>query len=179
VTTIGQRAFAVCDNLTAAIFSGNAPSMGMNVFEYAPAGFRVYYPTGATGYDVEPWTGFARQDYSISEGPAWSDTDESILYPDWYASPWYGWFYRTADFGGWVYSSAQGWQYMWDGSTTDSVYLYDNATASWWWTCADFWPLFFNYADASWYIYQDGTVTPARSFFSYKTSGVVGESALP
>lgn len=48
VTTIGDRAFDACDgftiSLTHAMFLGNPPTMGYNVFGDAPQGFVVIYP---------------------------------------------------------------------------------------------------------------------------------------
>ena len=178
VTAIGDCAFNSCSSLTAAIFHGNAPTMGSEVFTNAASDFNIYFPTGATGYDVSPWTSFTTHVYTLTAGPAWSDSFESIFYPDWYESTWYGWIYQAADFDGWIYSSTQGWQYVSDGNTADSVYVYDIGTGSWLWTSDAFWPYFYDYADNSWYCFVEGT-TPSRSFYSYKTASLVSESAMP
>jgi hypothetical protein len=107
----------------------------------------------------------------------WARCNESST-EDRYDSPWYGWFYKSADTGDWVCGDINGWQYVWDTANAGSVYLYDSGTASWWWTCADFWPYFYDFADGSWCFYYSG-VCPSRRFYNFKTNSVVNESGMP
>ncbi len=55
VTSIGNYAFGNCQ-LTSAVFMGNAPTMGANVFESNTGTFAVYYFKGATGFNSPIWT---------------------------------------------------------------------------------------------------------------------------
>jgi hypothetical protein len=67
VTSIGVTAFQGCENLTSALFLGNAPTMGGNVFVYATSGFTVYYHNGATGFTSPTWTPDANDSYPAVE----------------------------------------------------------------------------------------------------------------
>jgi hypothetical protein len=117
--------------------------------------------TGTLTYDI-PW---ARANQSSSAG--------------WYKSPWYGWFCQTPDMQGWIYSPKQDWQYVWGGSTDSSVYIYDMGTASWWWTCASFWPNFYDYTDGGWYLYYGDGASPKRWFYNSTKGVYVKESDMP
>jgi len=44
VTSIGRKAFFSCNGLTSVHFIGNAPVMGLGVFDATATGFTVYYP---------------------------------------------------------------------------------------------------------------------------------------
>ena len=58
VTSIGNFAFYGCTSLASATFQGtSAPSMGSGVFE-GDSSLTIHVPSGATGYDVSPWTGW-------------------------------------------------------------------------------------------------------------------------
>jgi hypothetical protein len=48
-------AFAYCTGLTNAYFSGNAPSMGSNVFQNCSSNFTVCYTAGSTGFTTPTW----------------------------------------------------------------------------------------------------------------------------
>ena len=64
VTSIGQTAFDDCNKLMIAIFMGNAPTMGWNVFAFTASGFKVYYYNGATGFNTPTWTDSSGDQYS-------------------------------------------------------------------------------------------------------------------
>ena len=81
----------------------------------------------------------------------------------WYAS-WYGWFYNDNCTRRWIWHVAQGWQYVWEGSTPGSAWFWDDATASWWWSNRDTYPWLYHYPDGKWYLYRSGTA-PARLFW--------------
>jgi autotransporter-associated beta strand protein len=59
VASIGDRAFSGCTALKKTSFTGNAPTMGMDVFTNAASGFTVYYFGSATGFSGPPWDGYA------------------------------------------------------------------------------------------------------------------------
>ncbi len=84
----------------------------------------------------------------------------------WNHSLWYGWFYTRDDFAGWIYHQFHGWQYVYEGSVDASSYVWDAATASWWWTAWQCYPFFYRYEGAKWHCYDKGT-TPGRSFWVY------------
>jgi hypothetical protein len=44
--------------LTKAYFSGNAPSLGINVFKYCASNFSICYTAGATGFTTPLWNGY-------------------------------------------------------------------------------------------------------------------------
>ncbi len=66
VTSMGEQAFFNCVMLAEARFLGNAPVVGTSPFGQAASGFTVYHSSGATGYDVPPWTDYA-QGISVSD----------------------------------------------------------------------------------------------------------------
>ena len=70
VTTIGDVAFSGLDyygsketNMTQAVFLGNAPSMGKNVFYYTAVDFKIYYPDDKTGYTTSAWDDYSAMSY--------------------------------------------------------------------------------------------------------------------
>jgi hypothetical protein len=58
VISLSDFALGSCALLKRAIFLGGAPSMGMEVFQNAPAGFHVYYFNGAAGFSSPTWFGY-------------------------------------------------------------------------------------------------------------------------
>jgi autotransporter-associated beta strand protein len=58
VTSIGTQAFQSCSYLINARFSGNAPTMGSNVFSSTASGFTVYYYDNRTGFTTPTWNGY-------------------------------------------------------------------------------------------------------------------------
>ena len=58
VTSIGNYAFSSCSAMTAALFLGNAPTMGTNVFDGTASGFKVYYLNGSIGFTSPSWKGY-------------------------------------------------------------------------------------------------------------------------
>ncbi len=65
VTYIGDTAFFGCENLNDAYFYGNAPAMGMSVFDWCGDWFAVYYIEGKLGFS-DPW-----YDYSAYGMEGW------------------------------------------------------------------------------------------------------------
>jgi hypothetical protein len=75
VEDIGDRAFAKCGGLRSAVFRGNAPKMGKDVFHGTSAGFSVRYMEGGFGYTTPTWHGYPCQviprsifDYKVAGG---------------------------------------------------------------------------------------------------------------
>ncbi len=58
ITSIGNSAFAWSRNLASAIFLGNAPTMGSNVFGSTAAGFTIRTTSTATGFTYPTWSGY-------------------------------------------------------------------------------------------------------------------------
>ena len=59
VARISLGAFFDCSRLTNAIFLGNAPQMGDDVFDYSASGFIVYYLKDKTGFTSPKWNGYS------------------------------------------------------------------------------------------------------------------------
>ncbi len=115
----------------------------------------------------------------------------------WYKSSWYGSFHtqwccqkeRSVDFGmaesdtGWIWHAAHGWQYVYPGSTASATWLWDCATASWWYTSSSVYPAMYRLTVAegvwggAWYYYMGGSM-PEREFWDYAADAKVPESAL-
>ncbi len=58
VINIGHRSFEYCSSLDQARFLGNAPTMGIGVFNAAASGFTVNYFDGAVGFTKPTWNGY-------------------------------------------------------------------------------------------------------------------------
>jgi len=66
VTSMGDYAVALCGNLASAVFLGNAPMMGVGVFDYDAGGFTVFYDKGATGFTSPTWTDSSGDTYAAA-----------------------------------------------------------------------------------------------------------------
>jgi len=111
------------------------------------------------------------------DGPSWAEAYESINSNNWYKSAWYGCFYSDASWENWIYQSSHGWQYVISANDSE-LYIWDNASQSWWFVNTTWYPYMYDYTTSSWYYYIDGTA-PNRNFWSYSTNSIVGESLLP
>jgi hypothetical protein len=125
----------------------------------------VAYCYKVAAYDVAGNVSDLSSPWSVDSSLGWSDFENAGSGDGWYDS-WYGWFYNSDDFGGWIYSSVHGYQYVWDGSTTGSMYLWDSTSGAWWWTCEAFYPALYDYKSAKWYCYWKGA-GDARIFWDY------------
>jgi T5SS/PEP-CTERM-associated repeat protein len=83
----------------------------------------------------------------------------------WYHSSWGGWFYRGLDYGSWVWSAVNGWQYVADLGDR-KVAVWDDAARSWCYTGEGVWPYVYLYDTGSWLYYCGGTA-PERTFWSW------------
>jgi autotransporter-associated beta strand protein len=104
----------------------------------------------------------------------WSDCGAPT--EGWNDSSWYGLFYSDASLGNWIYHSNHGWQYVFDAGDS-KVNIYDSATGNWWFTSESVYPYVYDYSAGTWLFYVGGE-TPNRTFWSYKSNGVVSESSL-
>lgn len=77
VASIGYNAFANCSNLFEAEFLGNAPSMETGVFDGTATWFSVKYYTGATGFTVPTWMGYASTEATFPI--LYTDTGNGII----------------------------------------------------------------------------------------------------
>lgn len=66
VTNIGAYAFIYCYPLQRAIFQGNAPMMGIRVFDSAASGFKIYFMAGTAGFTVPSWNNYPTSLVSLS-----------------------------------------------------------------------------------------------------------------
>jgi T5SS/PEP-CTERM-associated repeat protein len=113
----------------------------------------------------------------------WADVNWDIGSNGWYDSAFFGWFYTTYAYDGWIWHCNHGWQYIYSSSTTDGVYLWDCATASWWYTSQTCYPFIFQFTysngiwGGAWYDFMGGS-TPNRKFWDYATNGEISESAI-
>jgi T5SS/PEP-CTERM-associated repeat protein len=89
----------------------------------------------------------------------------------WYHSSWGGWFYRGLDYGSWVWSTVNGWQYVADLGDR-RVAVWDDASQSWCYTGEGVWPYVYLYGTGSWLYYNGGTA-PERTFWSWANDAYV------
>jgi T5SS/PEP-CTERM-associated repeat protein len=115
----------------------------------------------------------------------------------WYKSSWYGSFYTqwccqnpmavkpatVESDTGWIWHGAHGWQYVYPGSTASATWLWDCATASWWYTDSTAYPAMYQLTvqgdvwGGAWYYFMGGGM-PDREFWDYAADAKVPESAL-
>ncbi len=115
----------------------------------------------------------------------------------WYKSSWYGTFFTqwccqnplTVETGmdradtEWIWHGAHGWQYVYPESTASATWLWDCATASWWYTDSTVYPAMYRLTVAegvwggAWYYFMGGSM-PDREFWDYAADAKVPESAL-
>jgi T5SS/PEP-CTERM-associated repeat protein len=146
------------------------------------------------GYDIEG--GFT----VLTGGDQYVDTAWALptqVSGQWYKSSWYGSFHtqwcaqmeRSIDFGmaesgtGWIWHAAHGWQYVYPASTASATWVWDCATASWWYSNSSVYPAMYQLKVESgvwggaWYYYMGGSM-PEREFWDYAADAKVPESAL-
>jgi T5SS/PEP-CTERM-associated repeat protein len=149
---------------------------------YVPAAYSdltvTYCETEAEGKAATAHGSFAGYDglagFTVATAGAskvnllWAKPD---YYKDgWYCS-WYGWFATNYNWGdGWIAHADHGWQWMYSGSTPEHAYLWDCATASWWYTDAASYPWMYDYTLEMWLYYKSGAA-PQRLFSRDGTDG--------
>jgi hypothetical protein len=84
VTSIGNRAFYSCTSLASAVFLGNAPTMGTEVFDLCPVSFTVYYISGALDFTTPNWMGYSSVVLYLvtydAEGGAVNPANKTVLF---------------------------------------------------------------------------------------------------
>ncbi len=92
-------------------------------------------------------------------------------FPGWKASPWY--LNYNVDFEPWIYHDEHGWQFLFDGSTEQVIYLWDLGLANW---------IFLNESNYRWeylfgpeqgWIFTFADNTPERRFFQKLDDGSI------
>ena len=81
---------------------------------------------------------------------------------------WLDWFgYFNVNSFPWIYHSTLGWLYPY-GTSTDSLWFWDPAMNTFWWTSAAVYPFVYRVSEEAWLYYQVGSSNP-RWFYNYKT----------
>jgi hypothetical protein len=90
---------------------------------------------------------------------------------DWFLSDWFGAYNTTG--APWIFHAQHGFVYHNPGSTNDSIFFYDDAMQSWWWTNETDYPFMYGFgipadnagtvAGDAWLWYFEGTSGP-RNF---------------
>ncbi len=84
---------------------------------------------------------------------------------DWKWLKWFGYF--NTDSSPWIYHLTLGWLYPF-GTSTDSIWFYDPAMGSFWWTSATVFPYVYRASDGHWLYYsvpaQGQSSTPRRFY---------------
>jgi hypothetical protein len=79
VTGIADYAFYNCTGLTRAYFSGNAPEMGIGVFDQCALFFIIHYTAGSTGFTTPWWQGYPATPFNKCPAQqALGDNDQSL-----------------------------------------------------------------------------------------------------
>ena len=88
---------------------------------------------------------------------------------DWWRSPWFGDFNVAFSDSGWIFHAQHQWMYIWEDSSTEEVYLFDQGSDQWLFTAAETYPNLYSFVRNSWVFYFDGTSGP-REFVDLQTS---------
>ena len=112
----------------------------------------------------------------------WADVDDNAARAGWFESNWYGWVYADKDsYTHWIWHAKHGWQYVAPCSIEGTCYIWDEATATWWYVGGKDYPYVYSYSTGLWYYYYSGA-TPDRIFYDWSANsgsgGFVKESSL-
>ena len=91
-------------------------------------------------------------------GPPAALAGASELGEDWWSSAWYGAF--NIAFAPWIFHAQHGWQFIFEDSTPESIFLFDLSADDWLFTDAMLYPNLFNFDSNSWIFYFVGTSGP-------------------
>jgi hypothetical protein len=83
----------------------------------------------------------------------------------WYYLNWFGYF--NTDNSPWIYHQTLGWLYP-VGTSTDSIWFWDPAMNTHWWTSNTVYPSVYRKSDATWLYYDRGSSNP-RLFYNFST----------
>jgi hypothetical protein len=98
---------------------------------------------------------------------AWADPDYERSVNGWVFSKWYGWCYNDHAMKRWIFSPAHSWQYVFAAESPASVFIWDEASAHWWWTGKGAYPWIYVYG-RGWCYYMGGEA-PLRQFYDWAT----------
>ncbi len=148
----------------------------------------VFFPADAAG-DADAKTATANLGHAGYDdlGGYTLVCDPCMLHPDvsWadgvfdcggWCGSYYGNFYTSRDFSGWIWHQNHGWQYVEASSTSGCAYVWDGRLG-WLFTAKDFYPFVYSYDVERWYFYLRGTF-PARVFWDCLSEGEVNEVAI-
>ncbi len=94
-------------------------------------------------------------------GPAAPFEDAEELGEGWFSSTWFGAF--NLNFSPWIFHAEHSWMFVSDGSTAESVFLFDLSSESWFFTGDATYPNLYSFGRNSWVFYFVGTSGP-RNF---------------
>ncbi len=117
-----------------------------------------------------------RSPHARFEGARWAEGNlpgladdrwpEAIQTPEgWRRSEWFGTFFP--DSSGWVFQERLGWVYPGEGSEA-SLFLFDDQTASWFWTSRRHFPYLYRYDRQAW-VYFQPLGESERFFYDFAT----------
>ena len=84
--------------------------------------------------------------------------DDAASLGDGWAFGWLGIF--NGKFMPWIFHSEHSWMYIWEESTTDSLFAFDLSSNHWYFTSASLYPNLYSFGRGSWVFYFEGTSVP-------------------
>ena len=91
-------------------------------------------------------------------GPPAPFEDAEELGEDWFRLDWLGDF--NIAFFPWIFHAQHSWMFVFDGSTAESVFLFDLASGAWFFTNTATYPNLYSFGRNSWVFYFEGTSGP-------------------
>ena len=95
-------------------------------------------------------------------GPPAAFEGASDLGDDWWFSDWFGSFNIAFAGDGWLFHAQHGWMFLFADSTPDSVFLFDLASAGWFFTSSGTYPNLFSFGRNAWVFYFQDTTSPRQ-----------------
>jgi len=165
VNYIEDGAFLYCLSLSAIYFEGNAPNLG-NSESLGIENAIVYYLPGTTGWGTT-FGDLSSKPIRVLPVPFIGGAPVDGL-EDWFYSVWFGFYAVTLD--PWLFHAEHELIYCEPESTSASMYFYDDAMGTWWWTRETVYPFIYVFdppvdnagtdIEAGWLWYFEGTETP-------------------
>ena len=78
----------------------------------------------------------------------------------WFLSEWFGDYYTFNTDPPWLFHAEHEFIFRDPMSTSASLYFYDDAMRTWWWTNLIFYPYVYRFSDGVWLWYQEGSNDP-------------------
>jgi hypothetical protein len=76
----------------------------------------------------------------------------------WRRLSWFGDYIPLAN--NWIWHKKLGYMYVAPSSTPQSIYFWNTAMSSWWWTSSAFYSYIYRFSDRTWLWYQSGSTGP-------------------